>query len=190
MATIKKKVKKQNELSKMNTENAILFHKFEVYLYQVKRLSESTIKSYRVDIVNFLTFIKKHDKDLVISDVSVKDVYAYMLAVERINHLPKLKRVKSSLSEFFKYMIFKGYYDNINPIEYLAIREDGLIEIKTEVSVYKRTRSFSAGFVRTVKQKEAENKRLLEESNKKRGRGRPPKDKTTTTIKKAGVKNA
>ena len=90
--------------------------KFLNYLKVEKNYSDHTIINYRVDLEDFLNFIKSNFKE----NIDIKDIDYFLLRkflgylTEKNLNKKTLSRKISTLKSFFKFMVREGYINN-NP---------------------------------------------------------------------------
>lgn len=92
-----------------------LINSYLQYLKYTKRYSVHTINSYRVDLLQFQTFLNETDPSLVITEVKHKKIREWILhLVEDDKSSRSVNRKITTLKSFYKYLLQQGK-SKINP---------------------------------------------------------------------------
>lgn len=131
-------------LAQCNKENIELGNDFLDYLRSVDR-SPNTINAYRRDLFIFWVYLLQHCDNKFFIDLSKRDVARYQsFCLTEYKWSPaRMRRVKSTLSSYYKVVVFidplQGLYAILLEILWIVLfllPLDGLREATTTVSLY------------------------------------------------------
>jgi integrase/recombinase XerC len=74
------------------------------YLKVERQMSPNTLRSYRLDLTQFLTFCSQHREDLALEQVTYQDLRAFLATALQHNRKTTVARKLSALRTFFKYL--------------------------------------------------------------------------------------
>ena len=78
------------------------------YLRVERQMSPHTLRSYRLDLTQFLEFCSGHREDLELAQVTYQDLRAFLAAALKRNRKTTVARKLSALRTFFKYLQRQG----------------------------------------------------------------------------------
>jgi integrase/recombinase XerC len=81
---------------------------FLAYLRVERQMSPHTLRSYRVDLTQFLEFCSGHREDLELAQVTYQDLRAFLATALTRNRKTTVARKLSALRTFFKYLQRQG----------------------------------------------------------------------------------
>ncbi|MDL1912937.1 MAG: integrase [Bergeyella sp.] len=94
-----------------------MIEKFLEYIRVEKRYSENTLKSYRKDLEDFLSFVRQTESTDVLSDVDKKVVRNFVAFSSRENYSKRsINRKLSSLRSFYLFLLKIGEI-SVSPLE-------------------------------------------------------------------------
>ena len=74
------------------------------YLKVERQMSPHTLRNYRLDLTQFLTFCSQHREDLTLEQVTYQDLRAFLATALQHNRKTTVARKLSALRTFFKYL--------------------------------------------------------------------------------------
>lgn len=109
----------------INVENAKLLRKYEIDM-EIRGLSSATIYNYRRDLLQFLTYLKIHGFNQIVTSVQEDDIEEFIYyCKEAGNNTERIKRRLSAISAFFIFLRRKKMIDK-NPMEFISRPKRGL----------------------------------------------------------------
>ena len=81
---------------------------FLAYLRVERQMSPHTLRSYRLDLSQFLEFCSGHREDLELAQVTYQDLRAFLATALKRNRKTTVARKLSALRTFFKYLQRQG----------------------------------------------------------------------------------
>jgi len=78
------------------------------YLRVERQMSPHTLRNYRLDLTQFLTFCSQHREDLTLEKVTYQDLRAFLATALTQNRKTTVARKLSALRTFFKYLQRQG----------------------------------------------------------------------------------
>ena len=96
-----------------NLNNHIQITEFLEYIRDIRRYSNHTIRNYNIDLIQFIKYLYKCDKNLLILDICKENIQEYLFSLHAKKKSDKtIARKVATLKSLFSYMVKHNIINN------------------------------------------------------------------------------